>query len=192
MKEGILLACEKQITSKLLKPHSNRYIHIVDLCAGVLSVGLQADARHLANRAREEAASYRESFEVDIPPHVLAERLSLYIQAHTMYSSVRPFGAISLLAVKDKLYLLDPSGSYYNLRATAIGKGRQTARTELENLSFEKMSLKEAITCASKILKTCREEGSLKHHELEMSFISISSLQHHHLSPEQISEAEAS
>ena len=74
-------------------------------------------AIHLANRAREEASSHRETFQDPMKVRILAERLSLYVHAYTMYASVRPFGISSLLAGVDetgpKLFLIEPDGSHY-------------------------------------------------------------------------------
>ena len=45
---------------------------------------------------------------------VVADRLSLFIQAYTLYSSVRPFGLSCILGAVDKdgpqLYVIEPSG----------------------------------------------------------------------------------
>jgi len=45
---------------------------------------------------------------------VVADRLSLFIQAYTLYSSVRPFGLSCILGAVDntgpQLYVIEPSG----------------------------------------------------------------------------------
>ena len=47
----------------------------------------------------------------------LADRMGLYVQAYTLYSSVRPFGISAILGAVDKdgpaLYVVEPSGVYY-------------------------------------------------------------------------------
>ena len=47
----------------------------------------------------------------------LADRVAMYIHAHTLYSSVRPFGSSVMLGCHDEdgpsLYLIDPSGIYH-------------------------------------------------------------------------------
>lgn len=47
----------------------------------------------------------------------MADRLGQYVQTYTLYSSVRPFGISTILAVVDKdgptLWQIDPSGIYY-------------------------------------------------------------------------------
>ncbi len=45
---------------------------------------------------------------------VVVDRLSLFVQAYTLYSSVRPFGLSCILGAVDKngpqLYVIEPSG----------------------------------------------------------------------------------
>lgn len=126
VKDGVVLAVEKPVHSRLLKPHVNRRIHTVELHAGVVGAGLVADCRALANRAREECASHRETFERGIEGAMLAERLALYMQAYTLYGSVRPFCATMLVAAVDAdgphLYMMEPSGVCW------VGR-RRSART---------------------------------------------------------------
>lgn len=126
-----MLAVEKPIHSRLLKPQSNRRIHNVELHAGLAGAGLVADCRALAQRAREECAAYRENLgNVEMPGATLAERVALYMQAYTMYGSVRPFCSNVLLAALDAdgphLYMLEPSGVFWvlalsPLRRNAVG-----------------------------------------------------------------------
>lgn len=81
--------------------------------------GLLADARSLADVAKEEASSFRSNYGYDIPLKVsvserlaagwtssslplsltdcvslqhLADRVAMYVHAYTLYSAVRPFG----------------------------------------------------------------------------------------------------
>ncbi|KAI5288719.1 putative proteasome subunit alpha type-7, partial [Ascosphaera acerosa] len=97
-KDGVILAVEKIIVSKLLKPGANKRISTVDRHVGIVSAGLVPDGRHFASRAREEAASWRSTYKGPIPTAVLASRLGGYAQAYTLYSSVRPFGVTSIVA----------------------------------------------------------------------------------------------
>jgi 20S proteasome subunit alpha 7 len=57
---------------------------------------------------------------VDVSPscaQALAERLGLYVQVYTLYSSVRPFGCSTILGGIDKdgpsIYVIEPSGVFY-------------------------------------------------------------------------------
>jgi len=97
-KHGVVLACEKIISSKLLKPGSNKRIATVDRHAGIVTSGLIPDGRHLTSRGRDEASSWRQTYKAPIPLSSLASRLGGYVQAYTLYSSVRPFGVSAILA----------------------------------------------------------------------------------------------
>lgn len=192
-RDGVVLATEKPIVSPLLKPGANRRIHTVDLHAGVLGAGLAADCRALAQRARAEAASHRETFETSIPGPKLAEHVSLFMQAYTLYGSVRPFCATLLLGAVDAdgphLWMIEPSGVSWGWRAAAAGKGRQTARTELEKLpQVEELSAEAALTEAVRILYVAHDEAKDKDFEVEASWICPASDNQHRLVPASLLE----
>lgn len=50
--------------------------------------------------------------------------MGLYVQAYTLYSSVRPFGISAILGAVDKdgpaLYVVEPSGVYYVRLLTSL------------------------------------------------------------------------
>ncbi|KAF2178620.1 N-terminal nucleophile aminohydrolase [Zopfia rhizophila CBS 207.26] len=96
-KDGIVLALEKLITSKLLKPGANKRIATVDRNMGVVSSGLLPDGRHFVSRARDEAAEWRRLYKSPTPTSALANRMGSYVQMYTLYSSVRPFGVTAIV-----------------------------------------------------------------------------------------------
>ncbi|KAK4658794.1 putative proteasome subunit alpha type-7 [Podospora pseudocomata] len=120
-KDGVVLAVEKIVTSKLLKPGANKRIATVDRHLGVvcsslfrfLSLrpsrpltrpshsqvysGMLPDGRHFVDRARDEARSWRDNFKTPITTSDLASRMGNYLQAHTLYQSVRPFGITAIV-----------------------------------------------------------------------------------------------
>jgi len=174
VKGGIVLAVEKLIHSKLLVPEANRRIQTIDRHIGLATAGLLADGRHLSNRARDEAASYRETYNSPPPLKAVADRLGLYVQAYTLYSSVRPFGISTILGAVDDagpaLFVVEPSGVFFGYNGAAVGKGRQLAKTELEKLKLSELSLKEAVMEAARIIHLVHEDAE-KEFELEMSWI---------------------
>ncbi|KAJ9515580.1 hypothetical protein QJQ45_021719 [Haematococcus lacustris] len=159
VKDGVVLGVEKLIVSKLLVEGSNRRLHAVDRHAGAqlqcldlapslrtqAVSGLAPDGRMIVNRAVEEAAAYK-----------------------------RPFGCTMLLSAYDKsgpqLYAIEPSGACVRYFGTAVGKGRQAARNEIEKLKLEEMSAREAVKEVAKILHKVHDEDS-KPFELELSWI---------------------
>ncbi|KAI0335605.1 20S proteasome subunit [Cubamyces sp. BRFM 1775] len=175
VKGGIVLAVEKLVHSKLLIPEANRRIYTVDKHIGIASAGYLADGRHLANRARDEASSYRENYRSPPTLQYVVDRVGLYVQAYTLYSSVRPFGCSTILGAVDKngpaLFVVEPSGVSYGYRGAAVGKGRQLAKTELEKLKFDELSMKEAVMEAARIIYLVHDDAKEKDFELEMSWI---------------------
>ncbi|KAL9099940.1 MAG: hypothetical protein Q9163_004622 [Psora crenata] len=224
-KDGVVLATEKIITSKLLKPRANRRIATVDRNIGVVSAasmhgdmymmftlkvcaGILPDGRHFVSRARDEASSWRSTYKAPIPTKALAGRLASYVQAYTLYSSVRPFGVTAIVAGWDSqaevgvdgmvgvgphlgaggkiggvetggpsLYMIEPSGLYWGYYGAATGKGRQTAKAELEklNLGSGNLTLEEGVKEAARIIYAAHEDSKDKEFELEMSWASSTS-----------------
>ena len=75
----------------------------------------------------------------------------------------RPFGVALLIAGHDRkegpqLFFSDPSGSYYQFKAKAIGSGSEGAQSTLQEKYREDMSLKDAEDLAIDILKQVMEE----------------------------------
>ncbi|KUI66058.1 putative proteasome subunit alpha type-7 [Cytospora mali] len=100
-KDGVVLAVEKVVTSKLLKPGSNKRIATVDRHLGVVYSGMVPDGRHFIDRARDEARSWRDNFKTPITTADLAARMGGYLQAYTLYQSVRPFGITAIVGGYD-------------------------------------------------------------------------------------------
>ncbi|TFK55815.1 N-terminal nucleophile aminohydrolase [Heliocybe sulcata] len=193
VKDGVIIAVENLVHSKLLVPGANRRIQTVDRHMGLVrtislflltvhhmsilqaSAGFLADGRHIANRAREEAGNHRDTYRSPPSLKTIAGRVGLYIQAYTLYSSVRPFGISTVVGAIDKdgpaLYVIEPSGVFYGYHGAAVGKGRQLAKTELEKLNLAEMSTREAVTEAARIIYAVHEDNKEKEFELEMSWI---------------------
>jgi len=175
VKDGVVLAVEKLVHSKLLVPGANRRIQTIDHHIGLASSGLLADGRHLSSRARDEAASYRDNYRELAPLKELSDRLSLYVQAYTLYSSVRPFGCSTILGGIDKngpsIYVIEPSGVFYGYHGAAVGKGRQLAKTELEKLKLSELTTREAVFEAARIIHLVHDDAKEKEFELELSWI---------------------
>lgn len=87
-------------------------------------------------------SDYTYRYGSEIPPDVLASRLSAYVHYFTLHGALRPFGCTALLAGYDaaakrhSLHMIEPSGSNFEYYAAAAGRGRQPARTEMEKLAL--------------------------------------------------------
>jgi 20S proteasome alpha/beta subunit len=151
-------AVEKPIVSKLLVEGSGRRTFFVDHHAGALTAGLLPDGRVIAGRACDEAASYKAFYGEPIPAETLCERVGSYMHLFNLYWSMRPFGSAFLLAAYDEgdgaepqLALVEPSGVALRYHGTAVGKGRQAAKNEIEKLKLKEMTSREAVMQAARM-----------------------------------------
>ncbi|KAG5363544.1 putative proteasome subunit alpha type-7 [Yarrowia sp. B02] len=194
-KDGVVFALEKIVTSKLLVPGANQRIQTVDKHIGVVYSGLVPDGRHMVSRGRSEAYNWRSTYKQPIPVDSFADRLGSYTQAYTLYNSVRPFGIATILGGVDEdgphLFMIEPSGSYWGYHGAAAGKGRQTAKNELEKLDLPNISARDAVNEAARIIYLAHEDTKDKEFELEISWVSASETggKHQHISPEHLAEA---
>jgi len=174
-KEGVVLAVEKIVTSKLYEPGVNKRTFIIDQHIGMAVAGLLADARQLVNVAREEAANYRNNFGSNVPLKYLADRVSLYMHSHTLYGAIRPFGVSVILASYEndqpQLYTIEPSGVYYGYNGIAVGKAAQNAKTEIEKIKFKEIKLHDLVKEGTRVIYTVHDEIKDKHFELELGWV---------------------
>jgi len=187
VKDGIVLAVEKLVISKMLEPTSNKRIHTVERHIGLAVAGLVADGRQLVNRARSEGLNYRHFYGDAIPGSVLCERLSSFVQMYTLYGSVRPFGCSIILGAIDKkgpqLFMVDPSGISWGYFGCAIGKGARAAKTEIEKLKLSELTTREAVIEAARIIYQIHDDVKDKPFELEISWICPESNNQHQMVP---------
>lgn len=189
--DGVIMAVEKTLVSKMLVPGTHRRVYAIDRHVGLSMAGLVADGRQLVNRAREEATSYKKNYGSEVPPHLLAERMGQFVHYYTLYGSVRPFGASIILAGYDNdekkctLHMIEPSGVANSYRGCAIGKGQQAAKTEIEKYKLFDLTCREAMKYVAKILHTLHDE--VRHpFELEMSWLCAESNWQHRLVPDNL------
>uniref|UniRef100_A0A7I4BAA2 Proteasome subunit alpha type n=2 Tax=Physcomitrium patens TaxID=3218 RepID=A0A7I4BAA2_PHYPA len=164
-KEGVVLAVEKRITSVLLEPTSVEKIMEIDEHIGCAMSGLTADARTLVEHGRVETQnhrfSYNEPMSVESTTQALCD-LALRFGEGDEESMSRPFGVSLLIAGHDEsgpcLYHTDPSGTFWQCDAKAIGSGSEGADTSLQEHFNKNMTLEEAETLALSTLKQVMEE----------------------------------
>mmetsp|Transcript_22193 Transcript_22193/g.55636 ORF Transcript_22193/g.55636 Transcript_22193/m.55636 type:complete len:250 (+) Transcript_22193:41-790(+) len=194
-KDGLVMGFEKLIVSKMLVEGTCRRLFTVDNHVGMAVSGMLADGRQLVNRARDEAAGYREFYGHEIPGKVLAERVAGFVHMYTMYSSVRPFGVSALISTVDSngssIWMVEPSGLTYSYVGCAIGKGKQASKVELEKLKLAEMTCKEATKEVAKIIYSVHDDVKDKEFELELSWICEASGGRHQMVPKDtVKEAE--
>jgi len=188
-KEGVVLAVEKRVTSRLIEPESYEKIFQIDEHIAAASSGIIADARVLVDRARLEAQIYRLTYGEPVPLTVLVKKICDLKQMHTQYGGVRPFGAALLMAgvnEKPELFETDPSGAYFEWKAVAIGSGRNTAMAIFEEKYREDMTLEDAIKLAVLALAKTMEEPSPEN--IEVAVITVEEKKFKKISKEKVAK----
>jgi 20S proteasome subunit alpha 2 len=154
---GVVLATEKKLPSTLVDESTVEKIAQLTSEIGATYSGMGPDFRVLTRKARKETqVSYRTYHEL-VPCSQLVREVATVMQEFTQRGGVRPFGTSLLVAGFDsngpQLYQVDPSGSYFAWKASAIGKNMTNAKTFLEKRYSEDMELEDAIHTAILTLK---------------------------------------
>ena len=141
-KDGVVLISEKIRQSKAIVSGSNHSVYSVAPHIGMAICGLLPDGRNIVSRAKLEASSYLKNYGIPISGQILAERLSIYVHAHTCHWGARPFGCCVFISSYDTdkkyhLYMLENTGNFFEYYACANGKGRQIVKATVEKDNFE-------------------------------------------------------
>lgn len=165
--EGVVLAVEKRVTSPLIEPSSIEKIMEVDKHIGCAMSGLIADSRTLIDRARVEAQNhwftYNEKMSVESVTQAVSNlALAFGDDDPDPGAMSRPFGVALLIAGVDengpKLFHMDPSGTFIQYDAKAIGSGSEGAQQALQETFHKSITLKDACKASLTILKQVMEE----------------------------------
>lgn len=176
--DGVVLAAEKRITSKLLdiRKSTEKMYKIDDHCA-VAVAGITSDANILLNYARLEAQRYTYGFKENIPIEQLLMRVCDLKQGYTQFGGLRPFGVSFLFAGWDEhfgfqLYQSDPSGNYGGWKAKAIGANNQAAQSILKtDYKIDETKLDDALILAVKVLSKTMDTTSPTPDKLEFATV---------------------
>lgn len=168
--EGIVLAVERRITSSLLEASSLEKIVEIDSHIACAMSGLTADARTMIDRARVEGQNYWFTYNEPMPVESVTQAVCnlamSFGETDSDTTMSRPFGVSLLVAGIDrvdgkgvpKLYHTDPSGTYIQYEAKAIGSGSEGAQSALQDDYHSSLTLEEAAKMSLSILKQVMEE----------------------------------
>ncbi|CAH9069332.1 unnamed protein product [Cuscuta europaea] len=136
--------------------------------------GMGPDSRVLVRKSRKQAEQYHRLYKEPIPVTQLVRETAAVMQEFTQSGGVRPFGVSLLVAGYDdkgpQLYQVDPSGSYFSWKASAMGKNVSNAKTFLEKRYTEDMELDDAVHTAILTLKE-GFEGQISGKNIEIGII---------------------
>lgn len=141
-KDGVVLISEKIKESRAIVSGSNPTIYSISNHIGIAICGLLPDGRNIVSRAKLEASSYLKNYGIPISGQILAERLSIYVHAHTCHWGARPFGCCVMISSFDTdnkyhLFMLENNGNFFEYFACVNGKGRQIVKATIEKDNFK-------------------------------------------------------
>ncbi|MBW0535634.1 hypothetical protein O181_075349 [Austropuccinia psidii MF-1] len=157
-KNGVVIATEKKTTSVLVDDSMIEKVASICPNIGMVYSGMGPDYRVLVARARKIAQSYWKIHGEYPTTRLLTQEIATVMQEATQSGGVRPFGVSLLISGWDEhrgssLYQVDPSGSFWPWKASAIGKNMVNAKSFLEKRYNEDLSLEDAIHTAILTLK---------------------------------------
>lgn len=161
-KEGVVLVSDKRILNKLIVPHSVEKIFEIDEHIAATASGIISDARILVERSQVKAQQARVTYDSPIDVISIVKDLANLMQMTTQSGAYRPFGVSMIIGGVDSrgpsIYLVDPTGIYFQYMAVAIGEGDTQAEEVLAKEYNEKMGMDDAITLSIKAIKTFLKE----------------------------------
>ena len=166
-KEGVIMAVEEK-SRTLQTSNITQKIFQVDYHIGVAAAGYIPDARVQVDGARFFSQGNRMTYDESVEVATVAKHLADQAHQFTQYGGVRPNGVSMIIAGIDQkgesIYVTDPSGTYVQFAAIAIGAGSDEVNAFLEKNYDENMSLEDAasLAIASINLKSEAKEG-IKH-----------------------------
>ncbi|CAO1628767.1 unnamed protein product [Jaminaea pallidilutea] len=175
---AIVLAVEKSPPSPLVDTTGLEKLAIICPNIGIVYSGMGPDFRVLVAKARKSAQTYWKIYGEYPPTRVLVQEIAAIMQEATQRGGVRPFGVSLLVAGYDSnrgpsLYQVDPSGSYFMWKASAIGKNGVNGKVFLEKRYSSELSLEDAIHTSILTLKESFE-GQMTEKTVEIGIIGTS------------------
>lgn len=162
-KDGVLLVTDKRIMDKLIVAETLDKIWQVDEHIAITAAGILSDARILVERAQIKAQENRILYDSSIDVIAIVKDIANLKQLCTQSGGLRPFGVSLLIAGADedgiKLFETDPTGIYFQYKATAIGEGEVDVKAILSKEYKESMSLEDGLKLSIGALKKVLSES---------------------------------
>ena len=165
-KEGVIIAVEER-TRDLQVPNITQKIFQIDDHIGAAAAGYIPDARVQIDNARFFSQSNKLTYDEPVEVETVAKHLADQSHQFTQYSGVRPFGVALIIAGIDrkgtKVFVTDPSGTYVNFAAVAIGGNSDEVTGFLEKNYKNDMLLNDAASLAVAAINLKSDEKGIKH-----------------------------
>ncbi|MFC2174616.1 archaeal proteasome endopeptidase complex subunit alpha [archaeon] len=190
--DGVLLATDKSLKTRLVKSESIEKIFKIDDHIGAATSGLVADARRIIHYARVEAQREKVAYNEPVRVEAITKGVCDLKQMYTQYGGTRPFGtSLLIMGIDDsgaKLFETDPSGAFSEVYAVAIGSGKKDVEAVFEKEYDQKATRDEAVVLALKVLKKVGDKTASAE-TVSISYVSTSDRKYTKMTQEDVKKA---
>ena len=155
-RDGVVIVADKRVAEKLIVSDSIEKIYQVDDHIGATASGILSDGRILIERAQVIAQQHRVTYNEPITTESLVKEICDLKQLYTQVGGARPFGvAIMFMGAGEKahVFVTDPTGIFFEYKATAIGEAETEVKDVLLKQYKESINLEEGTKLAVSSLK---------------------------------------
>lgn len=193
-KDGVLLVSDKRIVDDLIVVDSVEKTFMVDSHIAAAAAGILSDARVLVERAQLTAQQHKVTYDGPIDVISVVKDICNLKQVTTQSGGYRPFGVSLLIGGVDdsgvKLFETDPTGIFFEYKATVIGEGETVVDELLHKEYKEGMLIKDALKLAIKGLYQAVEDLDAK--RLDCAYIDAKTREFVKISQDEINKVVAS
>jgi proteasome alpha subunit len=154
--DGVLLVADKRIVDKMVIPESVEKIFKIDDHIAATASGIISDARVLIDRAQIRAQQHTVTYDTPIDTISIVKDICALKQICTQSGGLRPFGVSLIVAGIDadgpKVYETDPTGIFFQFKATVIGEGEQEIEEILGREYRDSLTIEEGFKLALRAL----------------------------------------
>lgn len=154
--DGVVLVADKRIVDRLVIPESVEKIFKIDDHIAATASGIISDARVLIERAQIKAQQHAVTYESPVDTISIVKDICSLKQICTQSGGLRPFGVSLIIAGIDsdgpKVYETDPTGIFFQFKATVIGEGEPEIDEILSREYRESITIEEGLKLALRAL----------------------------------------
>lgn len=154
--DGVVLVADKRIVDKMVIPESVEKIFKIDDHIAATASGIISDARVLIERAQIKAQQHAVTYDTPIDTISIVKDICALKQVCTQSGGLRPFGVSLIVAGIDndgpKVYETDPTGIFFQFKATVIGEGEPEIEEILAREYKDNMTIEDGLRLALRAL----------------------------------------
>jgi len=187
--DGVVLVTDKRIVDKLVVPESVEKIWQIDEHIGATASGIISDARVLIERSQVLAQQHRVTYDAPMDVISVVRDIANLKQITTQSGGYRPFGVSVLIAGVDngtpKLYETDPTGIYFQYKATVIGETEPEVEEILYKEYADNMKMEDGFKLAFRALKKVLDKN-FDPEKIDAAYVSVKEKKFTRLSKDEI------